>query len=480
MSQRSSEWSLSMNMSKKLSRQSPQHWRGITRQQGAVLVVSLLIMSVMSILGINSVKKNIVQERMANNYRAGIESLHNAETGIKDALTQINDEGWHEDGYTNDLDLNGDGNNSDARTWIGADPTTGVYYNLVIVNNDGDPDPAVDTDDIVMLKVQGIGSNGTVRTIEVAIGVTSGVATMWEKAILTNEDLKISGNPNLKGTLVDIHSNGDVDLDGTTNTKGVVSASGKVSGSPGGGGSKLSGAANIAIPDIQPSDFEQYVDYVLKSNGKIYRGDGSYYGNADGNEVGGFKFGGDKWTVEKSKASDILNGDLYFKGQYGNLVIGNSPGSNGNKWNVTIMTDGYLEISGNPYFSNYKDPNDPEGFQNILFLTGTDLKINGNYNSDQKLQGLLYAREQIDISGNPNIHGAIIAAGLSNSDDMAKDGNSISGNPNITYDGLVTPWDAPAAGDAIILSWQQLTLAEGAEDFAGFEKVEWQNYSGYQ
>ena len=456
-----------MKTEKKMTMQT--HYR-ITRQQGAALIVSLLIMSVMSILGINAVKKNVVQERMANSYRFGIESLNNAESGVEDALAQINANDLDDDGYTNELDPNGDGDVGDRFTMLLDDQANGVRYAVVMTDDDdGDGNPAVDSNDIVLLFAQGTGSNGTVRTVEIAIGRAAGGTWSSTKAILTNESLEISGNPNLKGTLTDIHSNKDVTLSGSTNTNGVVSASGSVSGSPGGGGSTASGAGKVHIPDAKPSDFEQYVDYVFESNGRIYDGDGNFVANADGNEYKGWKFGGDKWTVEKENPSELLGGDLYFKGEYGNVSFGKSPGSNGNKYYVSILADGYLEISGNPYFANYKDPNDPEGFQNLLFMTGTDLKINGNYNSDQKLQGILYAREQIDISGNPNIHGSIIAAGLANKGDMAKDGNHISGNPNITYDGLASPFLQPGLADVTRLYWRQLPLAAGAGIFQGIQ-----------
>ena len=59
--------------------------------------------------------------------------------------------------------------------------------------------------------------------------------------------------------------------------------------------------------------------------------------------------------------------------------------------------------------------------------------------------------------------------GLSNDDGLAKDGNFITGNLNITYDGMVMPWDAPTVADAVALAWQQLTLAEGASTFGNAE-----------
>ena len=46
---------------------------------------------------------------MANNYRAGIEALNNAESGIETALNLINANDLHLNGYTDELDPNGDG-----------------------------------------------------------------------------------------------------------------------------------------------------------------------------------------------------------------------------------------------------------------------------------------------------------------------------------------------------------------------------------
>jgi len=439
-----------------------------TRQQGAALIVSLVIVSVMSILGLNAVKQNVVQERMANSYRFGIESLNHAEAGLEDALAAIKAGDLHVNGYGDELDPNGDGNGDDTWTITLLDQNTGVNYNVIMVDDDdGDGNPMVDSNDIVLLMAQGIGSNGTVRTVEIAVSQGTGSAFGLETAILTQEDLTISGNPNLKGTIRDIHSNQDVYLTGTTTTTGVVSAAGTVDGGVSGGGSTVSSAPTIAIPLIQPADFEQYVDYKLKSDGRVYDSNDNFIANANGVDYGGFKFDGSKWTVVKDRPADLLTGDLYFMGKFGNLEINNSPGSNGNKWFVSIMTDGYLAISGNPYFSNYKDPSDPEGFQNLLFTSATDIMINGNYNSDNKIQGIIAAREQIEISGNPNIAGSVIAGGQGNSSDFIKE-NSISGNPNVVYDGLLTPWENPTPEDPVRLSWRQLGMAQGAGEFAIF------------
>jgi hypothetical protein len=446
---------------------------GFTRQQGAALVISLVIMTVMSILGITAVKKNVVQERMANSYRFGIESLNNAESAITDAMAIVNANDLHVDGYDNELDPNGDGDVSDTWTMTLADPNNGVFYELIMLDDDdGDGNPAVDSNDIVRFMAQGVSSNGTVRTVEVAVGTGAGSSFSLETAILTEEDLVLDGNPNLMGSIKDIHSNGDITITATITTAGQVSASGTITGAGNinGGGTSLEGAPQVAIPDINPADFEKYVDYKLMSDGKVYDGDDNFLADADGAAYGGFVFdsaAGVWGVVARVVVGNLLTGDLYFMGDKGNLSFDESPGSNGNKWSVSIMTDGYLDISGNPYFSNYKDPADPVGFQNILFLSKTDISISGNYNQDNDIQGIIAAREQIDISGNPNVSGSIIAGGQDSTSNFVTE-NSITGNPNVVFDGLLTPWEDPAPGDVVRLYWHQLNMAEGAGEFAAF------------
>ena len=46
-------------------------------QKGAALVVGLLMVTVLSIVGVNAAKGNVAQQRMANNYRFSIEAMNN-------------------------------------------------------------------------------------------------------------------------------------------------------------------------------------------------------------------------------------------------------------------------------------------------------------------------------------------------------------------------------------------------------------------
>ena len=123
---------------------------------------------------------------------------------------------------------------------------------------------------------------------------------------------------------------------------------------------------------------------------------------------------------------------------------------------MTLVAEGHIEISGNPEFTNYKDPADPEGVQNISLMALYDLKLNGNANQD--IDGILFSGQQFDISGNPNVNGSIIGKGFATSVEHGDDHittSTISGNMTLTYNGgLETPF-----GTAVVLttlSWQEL------------------------
>ncbi|MGI9309179.1 MAG: pilus assembly PilX family protein [Gammaproteobacteria bacterium] len=431
-------------------------------QKGAVLVASLMFMTTMSLLGINGAKQNVVQSRMADNYRTGIEALNNAESALSDALATINAGDLEEDGFTNELDPDGDGNLDDRFSLQFTDEDTQTYYNLVMVDDDdGDGDPTVDSNDTVLLIAQGTTASGTVRTIQSAVGDPVSGPFDVDKAILTEESLEVTGNPTHYGTLQDIHSNSDVDISGSVQTDGLVSASGTVTGTPDGDGATLSGAPSVAIPHIDPADFEQYADYIFESDGKVYDSDGFFVGDADGVDWNGWKFNGDRWTTV---AEQPLGGDLYFKGEHGNADIAGNPGKKIDPWIVTILAEGYIEITGTPFIENYMDSDDPLGFQSILFMAGTDLFINGNYDQVPTFQGVLAAGEQIDVKGNVDIHGSLIAGGQGDSGNLVTN-NTVSGNAKITFDGLYTPWEDNRSGVVTRLFWLQRTLAEGAGDF---------------
>ena len=437
-------------------------------QKGAVLVAGLLMTTVLAIVAVNASKRTVVQQRMANNYRFSIEAMNNAETGFRSALTQINDQTLILNGFDDELDPNGDGVFDDRFSLTLTDPNSNVSYKVVLVDDDdGDANPSVDANGIVRLMSQGISNVGSTRTIEVRIADTDGGGGGFslDKAIITEGDLTISGNPELIGDNPDIHSNADIDISGNPTTAGgLVSAVGSVtvSGTPAGGTSIESGAGYIDIPDIIPSTYAEYADYTFESDGKIYDANGVFVFDADGNEWQGWKFAGEKWDTS---GPNVQGGFLYFTGEYGNVVLSSNPGSPGNPLEITILADGYIEIAGNPILTNYMDPDDPPDVQAIMFMAGTDIKINGNPN--QTYNGIIAAAEQIDVSGNPSIEGVLIAGDESNDSDLVV-ANSISGNMDLTYSGGLSLGGDEGADDgiAVVLSWQDQEIARDSGVFA--------------
>ena len=148
-------------------------------------------------------------------------------------------------------------------------------------------------------------------------------------------------------------------------------------------------------------------------------------------------------------------------------MVSSNPGHHhqGGPWLISILADGYIEIAGNPTLENYMDPDDPPEVQAILFMSGSDIKINGNPN--QTYNGIIAAREQFAISGNPTLEGAVIAAGESNESTLVVE-NYVSGNMTLTYDGGFSfPWVGGSSdGTAIVLSWRDREIARNTDVFA--------------
>lgn len=61
----------------------------INRQQGAVLVVSLIILLIMSTIGLSAMRTTILEEKMAGNFRNSNIAFQAAEVALNDAINDI-------------------------------------------------------------------------------------------------------------------------------------------------------------------------------------------------------------------------------------------------------------------------------------------------------------------------------------------------------------------------------------------------------
>lgn len=439
-------------------------------QRGAALVTGLLIATVLSIVGVNASTSSVTQSRMANNYRFSIEAMNSAEVGTISAIDSLNDLELVLNGFDDELDANADGIIGDRFSLTLADASSQIFYTAVVVDDDdGDADPAVDANGIVRLLSQGTSDLGSTRTIELRIADPNGLSSggQLDKAVLAEDSITLSGSTEYYGSHTDIHSNENLYQTDHPYNPGTLSASGTAyGGAPEGGGQAISNAPVVDIPDIVPGDFERFVDYVFNSDGRIYDANGNFVADADGTAWNGWKFAGDKWTTEGDFG--VVEGDLYFKGQYGNVSVASNPGTASDPWEISILADGYIELAGTPIIANYIDPDDPVNVQNILFVAGTDIKINGNVN--QTFRGLIWAAEQFMITGNPSLEGAIVSGGQDNSatnnSDLVAE-NTISGSAVVNYDGgLRIPIGGGAAGIVTVLSWREREIARNSGAFA--------------
>jgi hypothetical protein len=334
-----------------------------------------------------------------------------------------------------------------------------------------------------------------------------------DKAVLTNGDLKISGNPNIMGNRGGAHSNDDMQVTGNPGAQMVdgLTASNK----PGGGGSLPEGmdisgvpcigssacsnpsgqqpqanmidtteekdayeaahssAPEVPIPKINPADYAPKVAalggiepaYLLHDNGTVTTGgtcgaDGLCSGGTLVAVPSGWSFAEGKWIVSGSSAA---NGIFYSEVK---VEVSGSPGNASSPWLSTIIARDDIKISGSPDIKPY--PTASNDLKNHLLVTGNDLEISGyleaNYAGGA---GAILAHQQVKISGNPTINGFIIAGDGQPTWDgdpfppsVSSSGvtvNEISGNPTITYNAdfdCLGPGCPPPT--VLMVNWRQV------------------------
>jgi hypothetical protein len=304
--------------------------------------------------------------------------------------------------------------------------------------------------DTILVVSQGTTTAGATRTMRATL-TTSFRSNL---AILTKGDLAISGNPSVTGACGSAHSNADLSISGNPSLTGSATATGtfSASGSPNVGGTTGGGQAPKPIPAINPLDFLNAAKakvaagtipanevIQLKSDGSVLDGNDVVIATVEsGKEFNNWKYQGG------SPIGWDLSGNTGVDGTYfieGNAKISGNPGSAKTPWRTSILATGDVEVSGNPEISTH--------LTDTLFVAGGDVKLSGN--PTQGFNGLIAAHEQIDISGNPEITGYIIAEDAADVSQTVKE-NKISGNPTITYECDLNP---PLPGPLQILAWSR-------------------------
>ena len=410
----------------------PRASRG-RNESGAVLVTTLLTILLLTAMGNVVLNTSIIETMMSRNYRSAIDALYVAEAGLQHGIGVLNSPGGAVDGFDDEIG-----------TTIASDTdfAGGSYTVTVADNDDGDSDTNVDSDNTIVLTAIGTVADGS-RTIR---AVVFRAPYTTPGAVVINGDLTMGGDATISGAGGSIHTNGNLIISGTPTVSQNVSASGTVSGNTGGvAGTVTSGAATQDIPLITPSDYQIYAEYSLQSDGKVKRMSDLtivHDVNVDG-PWNNWTHSVPNWTM--SGASSIDDAMLYIEG---NVTVSSNPAS----WSTALVATGSIELSGQPILTNYKDASDPVGIQNLLFVAGTDLKINGN--ASQTLAGVIGAGEQLQISGDPTLSGTIIIGNTGSASGLVT-ANDITGEASITYSGGL---DVPFGGTTgKIRSWLEVT-----------------------
>jgi Tfp pilus assembly protein PilX len=392
------------------------------RNRGAVLASTLIILVSLTLIAVTLAYRNTMDELMAANQRDAVNAMAIADSGIEEAFAIV------KNNYVGGQEFD---NAMYAPTYIAQDSSVSGGSYAVKVNCVSDLDSSTDNYDgfcgtptageFEQVILNSVGTvNGASREIEIVLEMRDAGTSIGQYAILTETDINsISGNPIIYGPNADVHANADIIISGDPVIAGTISAVGNVdiSGNPIINGGEVSGAGSVEVPYIYPPEYRPYATIVFTKDCKVQDGSGVQLADlGSGGKWHGWDCSdNDKWTMgDSDPVGGLLDAFYYIKG---NMVVSGGPEA---LWIVSFVAEGYIEISGNPFFEPYGYhhpfcdvlvPGDCSGqdlvANEILFYAGNDLKINGN--PDQEFHGLLATHMEIGVSGNPFLEGAIIA-----------------------------------------------------------------------
>lgn len=255
-------------------------------------------------------------------------------------------------------------------------------------------------------------------------------------AVLSNGNLQIGGNATVAGSLGNVHANGDVTVVGSAlSVSGTLTATGAVSGGQAGWqGSQ----PPQEVPTIDPraiydrySGGAEYVDdwYDLCQDGTVRKPStaGPCTGEIRASSGGlrGWKFSSGKWVNDRDPYDGVYyvdRGTASIKGTatpWRGTILASASGSDGS------LVGGDIEMTGKPLISAF--------LPDIALVAGRDLDIAGTGQSDGSYDGLLGAHEQLELTGNPTLDGALVSENAPHTTGSPVSVNYISGSMTITH-----------------------------------------------
>jgi len=415
-------------------------------ESGLVLAVTLMLLAVLALLIVGATNWAAQDITRTRTYIQDRESFYIAETGIQRAINFLDYDGA---GNSPGASANGFNDELDGTNWPAAFANTAFNngnYTVTINDNNDDGIANTDVDDTVVITSTGT-RNGVTTSIQAVINRPT---YNPPSAITTAGNLTGSGSFTVQGTCGSIHTNGTFDQSGGSGTvTQKVTSSGVCTGAE----CIASGSAEHPIPIVNPADYKVHANYVLQSDGSILdQSTGNVYTNSgpnwtystsgDGNTLFGdiSRTGAGLW---KMNGTDLAEGIFYVEGDIN--VLGTP-----DPYQVTIFSEGYIDFGGNGDIVNYQGGPSPD-IDQLFLIAGTDLEFSGN--PSNQIEGMLYAGEQMEISGNVDINGFIVAANLADDENKVSGDSKISGSLTVTYN---CSGFSPFFSDHVtILSWQE-------------------------
>lgn len=138
-------------------------------ENGAVLVISLIMMVFFSLLGIASILTSSVDTKISGNYRTGVDALYITDAGIERAKAVLKTMAFDDalNGADNDKDTTAD--NGILSFGSSVSFAGGSYAVQVTDNDDGDGQAWDDSDSMVIITSTGTASNGSQKKIEAMV-----------------------------------------------------------------------------------------------------------------------------------------------------------------------------------------------------------------------------------------------------------------------------------------------------------------------
>jgi hypothetical protein len=237
-------------------------------------------------------------------------------------------------------------------------------------------------------------------------------------------DMTVLGNCNVLGTEGNIHSNGFLDLGGSSSIIGDATASEGGNIDPANvGGVVDTSVTKLFIPDITKANVLGLRDQAASAGKDVYylNPDGSIVKNGTTLSGGGAYHGweqqaGGEWKLNGNQAD--LDGLFYSEKD---VYIG------GGKQNLsmTVVSEGNVAFNGNGKYTSYYD--------NFFLVSLKDIKLSGTPQESGDL-GAVMAREQIMAEGTTFIRGTVMAADMAH-DSIFVTSTTVSGTFDVEYNG---------------------------------------------